>query len=259
MVTAGLLVAAEARQRALDVLPPRAVEGLARDAVTVPRRLVGCRSWREGWFDPSRTRTACVRAETDVPLRWTRVVWHGHGPDHVEREWEAPAPEGTRYFPPLRDGGRCPSLQVARAPGGVTLLRCESQPAGHWALGLRDRPRGASWWSALGAAVLATAWAASLWARREPRCRLPWRVARRGADGVHRLDDGRPVRLDDTERRAEVRVVLKDTAEAPYRAEEALATARTERVSACFTRRERRVLACCALACGLTVLAHALR
>jgi hypothetical protein len=150
-------------------------------------------------------------------------------------------------------------LQVARAPGDVTLLRCESPSAGVWTLGLRDRPRGAPWWSALGAAGVATAWAAALWARREPRCRLPWRVARRGADGVHRLDDGRPVRLDDTERRAEVRVVLKDAAEAPYRAEEALATARTEPVSVGITRRERTVLAFCALAWGLTALAHALR
>lgn len=273
VLATALLLAAEGAQRAVDALPAAEAARLARAASRVPRSLVDCRSGR-GWLNPSRTTTTCVREGLTVPVRWTRVVWHGRGPDRVEREWEeperpwyapssGPAAEGrcTLFDPDATDPPRERRLRASLAPGGVTLLRCEVGPSGasppEWTMGLRERPRRASSWVALVAAIGAAAGAAR--ALRGGRSRLPWRVARLGPDGVHRLDDGRAVRPAWAGRPAEVHVVLQDAPEAPYRAEEALATARAETAASRDARRARAALALSALAWALTAAAHALR
>jgi hypothetical protein len=273
VAAAALLIAAEAGQRAVDTLPAAEAARLARGASRVPRSLVECRSGR-GWLHPSRTTTTCVREGLTVPVRWTRTVWHGQGPDHVEREWEEPEHPWVPFFPGLTGAGRCTLfdpdatdpprarwLRASLAPGGVTLLRCDVGPSGvsppEWTMALRERPRRGPSWVALAAAIVATINAAR--ALRGGRCRLPWRLARLGPDGVHRLDDGRPVRPAWAGEPAEVHVVLKDAPEAPYRAEEALATSRAETAASRDARRARAALALSALAWGLTAAACALR
>jgi len=273
ITAAALLIAAEAGQRAVDALPSPEVMKLARGASLVPRRLVDCRSWR-GWLHPSRTTTTCVRAGLTASVRWTRVVWHGQGPDHVEREWEEPESPWASFSLGLAREGRCTLLdpdttysprerwlRASLTSGGVTLLRCDVDRSGasppEWTMGLRERPRGSLSWVALASAAIAVAGAAR--ALRGGRCGLPWRVARLGPDGVHRLDDGRPVRPAWAGQPAEVHVVLKGVPEAAYRAEEALATSRAETAAARDARRARAALALSALAWALTAAANALQ
>lgn len=274
-------VASEARQRAVDVLPAAEVARLARGAAFAPRRLHACRSAAGAGFDASRT-TTCLLAGATVPVRWTQVVRTSPRAQRVIAEWEAPDAEGWRYVPPLDGRGRCalvargapPAeqsrwMKVARAPGGVTLLRCEQVASGTsraWQMGLRERPRRAPWALALGASLLTALGAAAVFARRRDPWALPWRAACLDAHGVHRLGDGRPVQHAWPGSPAEVLVLPGERAGAAYRSPESMSAARVETgpsLDALAAREERRraraAFALGALACALAAWAHLIR
>lgn len=272
----------EVRQGAVDVLPAAEVARLARGATFAPRRLRDCRSSVGAEVGASRT-TTCLLVGTTVPVRWTQVVRASPRAQQVIAEWDAPDEEGRRYAPPLDGGGRCalvlrgapPSQQsrrmmVARAPGGVTLLRCERGAAGAsspaWQMGLRERPRRAPWALALGASLLAALGALAAFARRRDPWRLPWRSACLDAHGVHRLDDGRAVQHAWPGSPTEVLVLPGERAEVAYRSPESVAAERVETppsldaLAAQEGRRRAQVAAALgALGCALAAWAHLIR
>ncbi len=157
--------------------------------------------------------------------------------------------------------------RVAVVSSREVLMACDRpylSAEGAWCV--RLRPRGVrAPWALLASAVVALAgwWTALTW-RREPLRRLPWKIARRGADGHHRLTDGTVVHHTLGDATTEVLFVpAASSSSAPYRAAQGITAERAcsplawwEQVQAADLRRCVRASAFALIASAIATLAR---